>query len=543
MGDEFGDPARPFLTGIMLLALLVLVAACANLAGIFTARVADRARELAIRLSIGSTRWRILRQLLTEAILVSLAAGVAGTLVAAALLAALSRWQPFAEFPIRVTVVADARVYLIATAALAALSGVLPGLLPAGQIWRTHAMQAMKSGSPVSVLPRRLTLRDLLLGVQITLCALLVTASLVSLRGMERSLHAPLGFLPQGAVLAETDMHMAGYSDSSALPVQRRMIEAAERIPGVTAVGSVDDTPLGTGGSSTPVYREGTAGQRPSESVMAAHYYTISPGYLRAAATRLLAGRDFTWQDDATKPNVALVNETFAHKMFGSTLAVGRHFLYSDKSLYEVIGVVEDGKYESLTEDPTPAMFLPLAQNNQGDTAVVVRSPLPPAETAAALNRVLASVDSSLPFTLHSWSDALAFVLFPARVATAALGVMGLLAAMLAATGVFGMAAYSVSKRLKEFGIRVALGAQRTQLMRAALVRPLVLLLSGSILGLMLGMVSIGLLARLIYQATPRDPLVLAGAVLTMTLIGVVATWIPARRALAVDPAQLLRDE
>jgi predicted permease len=402
-------------------------------------------------------------------------------------------------------------------------------------------MQAMKSGSLASVLPHRLTLRDFLLGVQITLCALLVTASLVSLRAMERSLHAPLGFVPQGAVLAETDMHMAGYSDSSALPVQRRMIETAERIPGVTAVGTVDDTPLGTGGSSTPVYREGTADQRPSNSLMAAHYYSISPGYLRAAATRLLAGRDVTWQDDATKPRVALVNQTFARRMFGNTPAVGRHFLEGDP--IEVIGVVEDGKYELLTEDPTPAMFFPLAQNNQGDTAVVVRSPLPPAETTAALNRVLASVDSSLPFTLHSWSDALAFVLFPARVATAALGVMGLLAAMLAVTGVFGMATYSVSKRLKEFGIRVALGAQRTQLMRAALVRPLVLLLSGSILGLMLGMVSIGLLARLIYQATPRDPLVLAGAVVTMTLIGVVATWIPARRALAVDPAQLLRDE
>jgi predicted permease len=540
LGDMLGGPARPFLTGIMVLAFLVLLAACVNLASIFAARTADRARELAIRLSIGSTRWRILRQLFTEAVLISMAAGVVGTLVATALLASLSRWQPFAEFPIRVTVVADTRVYLIALL-LSAVSGLLPGLLPARQIRRAHAMQAMKSGAPIAGLSRRLTLRDLLLGVQITLCALLVTASLVSLRGMERSLHAPIGFVPQGAMLAEADMHMAGYSDSSALPVQRRIIEAAERIPGVTAVGTIDNTPLGTGGSSTPVYREGTADQRQSNSVMFAHYYSISPGYLQAAATRLLAGRDFTWQDDATKPKVALVNQTFARRMFGDTPAVGRHFLQGD--LLEVIGVVEDGKYESLTEDPSPAMFFPLAQNNQGDTAVVVRSSLPQADTAAALNQVLASVDSSLPFTLRSWSDELALVLFPARVATAALGVMGLFAAMLAVTGVFGMAAYSVSKRLKEFGIRVALGARRTQLMRAALVRPLVLLLSGSLLGLLLGVVASGLLAQLIYQATPRDPLVLAGTVVIMTLVGMVATWIPARRALAVDPAQLFREE
>ncbi len=542
LGDTLGGPARPFLTGIMVLALLVLLAACVNLASIFAARAADRARELAIRLSIGSTRWRILRQLLTEAVLVSMIAGVVGTLVAAALLAALSRWQPFAEFPVRVTVAADARVYAIALL-LSAFSCLLPGLLPARQIWRTHAMQAMKSGVSIAGLSRRLTLRDLLLGVQITLCALLVTASLVSLRGMERSLDAPIGFVPQGVVLAETDMHMAGYSDSSALAVQRRMIEAAARIPGVTAAGTIDEPPLGTGGSSTPVYREGSADLRPSSSVMAARYYSISPGYLQAAATRLLTGRDFTWQDDATKPKLALVNRTFARRMFGNTPAVGRHFLGADKSLFEVIGVVEDGKYESLTEDPTPAMFFPLAQSNQGDTAVVVRSRLPQADTAAALNRVLASADSSLPFTIHSWSDELALVLFPARAATAALGVMGLFAAMLAVTGVFGMAAYSVSKRLKEFGIRVALGARRTQLMRAALVWPLVLLFSGSLLGLLLGVVGSGLLAQLIYQATPRDPLVLAGVVVIMTIVGMVATWIPARRALAVDPAQLLRVE
>ncbi len=526
----------------MLLALLMLAAACTNLAGIFAARAADRARELAIRLSIGSTRLRILRQVLTEALLVSVAAGLMGTLVASALLASLSRWQPFAEFPIRLTVAADARVYAIAFL-LSMVSGLLPGLLPARQIWRTNAMQAMKSGGTVPSLPHRLTLRDLLLCVQIALCALLVTASLVSLRGMQRSLHAPIGFAPQGAVLASTDMHMAGYTDESALPVQRRMIEQAGRIPGVSFAGTIDEPPLYTGGGSTPVWREGSTDLRLSNSALAPHYYSISPGYLQAAGTRLLAGRDFTWHDDQTKPKIVLVNQTFAQKMFGKVDAIGRHFLGSDKSRYEVLGVVEDGKYESLTEDPTAAMFYPLAQVNAGDTTVVVRSQLTPSETAAALNHVLASVDPSLPFTFSSWPQALAFVLFPARVATAALGVMGLLAAMLAVTGVFGMAAYSVSKRLREFGIRLALGSRRRQLLRAALGRPLVLLLSGSMLGLLLGVGASSLLARLVYQATPRDPLVLIGAVVTMMLVGMIATWIPAHRALAVDPAQLLRDE
>jgi len=542
MGDTFGGPARSFLAAIMALALLVLAAACANLAGICTARAADRSRELAIRLSIGSTRGRILRQLVTEAVLVSIAGGLVGTMVAAALLGFLSRWQPIAEFSVHATVLPDARVYAIAFV-LSTASGILPGLLPARQIWRTDVMQAMKSGAGAAGLIGRLTLRDLLLGVQIALCALLVTASLVSLRGLDRSLHAPIGFSPQGAMLAEADMQMAGYSDKNALPVQRRLIEEAARIPGVTAVGTINQAPLSGGGSSTPVFRDGTADLKSSNSVMTPKYFSISPNYLQAAGTRLLSGRDFTWADGPATPNVAIVNETFARTMFGNTPAVGQHFVGAGNPRYQVVGVIEDGKYDSLTEDPTPAMFFPLAQSPDNNTTLVVRSQSSTAETASALNRLITGIDSGLPFTLRPWPDALGLVLFPARVATVALGIMGILAAMLAVTGVFGMAAYSVSRRLRELGIRVALGARRTQVMRSALGRPLVLLLSGSVAGLLLGILASRLLALLVYQATPRDPLVLLGAIAAMAVVGLVATWIPASRALAVDPAQLLRNE
>ena len=541
MGDVLGGPARPFLAAIMVLALLVLLAACVNLAGIFAARAADRTRELAICISIGSTRWRLLRRVLMEAVLISLAGGIAGTLLAAALLGALTRWQPISEFPIHITVVPDLRVYAIALV-LTLASGILPGLLPARQIWRTDAMQAMRTGASAAVI-RRLTLRDLLLGVQIAVCALLVTAALVSLRGMERSLHASIGFAPQGAVLATTDMHMGGYSDKSALAQQRRMIEEAARIPGVTAAGTVDEAPLGTGGSSSPVYREGTTDRKVSNSVMPAKFYSISPGYLAAAQTKLLAGRDFTWADGPDTPKVAIVNQYFAHRMFGDAPAVGRHYLWGDGASIEIAGIVEDGKYDSITEEPQAAMFFPLAQENEADTALVVRSALPAAEIAPAVNRIFRSIDASLPVTIQSWPDALALVLFPARVATAALSVMGLLAGLLAVTGIFGMAAYSVSKRMRELGIRMAMGAQRTQLIRSALARPVILLLAGSGLGLAGGLVASRLLSFLVYDATPRDPLVLAGALLTMALVGILATWIPAARAARVNPAQLLREE
>lgn len=542
MGDVLGGPVHAFVFGIMVLALLVLLAACANLGSIFAARAEDRSRELAVRLAVGSTRWYMLRQLLTESILVSLLGGIAGTFFATALLQVLSRWQPFADFPAHVLVTPDLLVYAVALI-LSIGSGVLFGLLPARQIWRTDASQVLKSGASTVGSFRSFALRDVLLVVQIVLCTLLVTASLVALRGMQRSLHAPLGIQPQGVTLATADLTMAGYSDDQSWPVQKHMIEETSRIPGVIGVGTTTRVPLALGGGDRDVYRQGTTDFRFSNAVLDAKNYSISPGYLRAAGTRLLTGRDFTWNDDAKSPKVALVNETFARRMFGNASAIGKHFLTWDHKLYEIVGVVQDGKYRTLTEDQWPAMFFPAAQQTNSTTTLVVRSRLAPAEMAADLNCVLTGIEPSLPFTMQSWPDALGLVLFPAQAATAALGIMGLLAAMLAVTGIFGMAAYSVSKRMKELGIRIALGAQPAQLMRSALGRPLVLLLSGSIAGLILGVLASRLLAQIVYEATPRDPLVLGGVVVTMAMLGLLATWIPARRALHIDPNQLLHEE
>jgi predicted permease len=541
-GDSWGDPIRRFLTAIMALAGLVLLAACANLGSVFAARATDRGRELAIRLAIGSSHWSILRGLLVESVLISLLGGVSGTFFAMELLRGLSRWQPFQDMPFHVLVRPDGKVYGGALL-LSLVSGILFGLLPARLIWRTDAAQAMKSGVTAAPIFRRFTLRDLLLCVQIALCTLLVTASFVALRGMSRSLHAPLGFQPQGVMLAETDLTMAGYSEDQSLTLQKRMLEEVAQIPGVSAVGMIDRTILGKnccGGEA--VYREGTTDFR--KAIFEAHNFKISPGYLEAAGTRLLAGRNITSHDDANSPQVAVINATFAHMLFGNTPAVGQHFLlYTETTPREVVGVVEDGKYQSLTEDPQPAMFFPFAQDVDTATVLVVRSPLPSDQIASSVAHALNGIDPNLPLTLHSWPDALDLVLFPAKAATGALGIMGLLAAMLAITGIFGMASYSVSRRMKELGIRVALGANHLELIGAALGRPLLHLLSGSIAGLLLGVLASHLLAQIVYQATPQDPLVLGGVFVTMALLGVVAIGMPARRAFKINPAYLLREE
>lgn len=542
MGDALGGPAHAFLLGIMTLAGLVLLAAGANLGGIFAARTADRGRELAIRLAIGGSRRHILRQLLTESVIVSLAGGLAGTIFAAGLLRVLSGWQPFTYLPIRVTVDPDVRVWGLALA-LSLGSGMFFGLLPMRQVWRTSPMQAMKGGARALKF-RRFATRDLLLGVQIVLCTLLVTASLVAFQGMKRAVHAPLGVEPQGVVLAETDLHMGGYKEAQLLPIEKRILSEVERIPGVTAVGSADSVPLYlSGGDTWQIYRQGTTDFRPVNIAFTARVFAVSPGYLHAAETPLLAGRNITWEDDAKSPRVAMVNETFVRRMFGASSGVGGRFMDVGGTSYQIAGVVEDGKYTSLTERPQPAMFLPMAQNPMSEMTLVVRSRLTSGELAPTLAGVLAGIDPNVPFVIQSWPTALAPVLFPARVATVALGLMGMLAAMLAVTGIFGMAAYSVSKRMRELGIRVALGARATRLMTSALGRPLVLLFVGSVAGLALGVIASTLLAAIVYQATPRDPVVLGGAVATMIALGAIALWIPARRALRIHPAGLLREE
>ena len=536
-GDD-GDVIRGFLWSVTVLALLVLAAACANLATLFAARTADRSRELALRVALGSSRRRLVRQLLTEAVMVSLMGGAAGLAGADLLLGVLNRSRPFVG---SLTVSVDVSVYL-AGLALTLGSALLFGLAPAWQTWRSSPLQMMKSGGADAMRLRRFALRDLLLGAQIAICTLLVTASLVAVRGLVRALDAPLGFQPRGAMLVDLDLSQMRQAGDLTAEKAQAMIEAVRSIPGVTAAGTVNRTPFTGGLHGTPIFRPGTTEFKLNNSVLAPYAFQISPGYLEAAGTRLLAGRDVSWHDTAKTPYVAIVNETFARKMFGETPAIGQHFIVSG-NLTEVVGVAQDGKYHDIEESPQPVVYVPLSQSEQIETIFVVRSWRAPSEMAAALARTLSGVAPNLPITVQSWPDSLADELFPARAATVALGAMGLLAAMLAVTGIFGMAAYSVSRRMKELGIRVALGARRTQVMAAAVGRPMVLLGMGSAVGLLGGVLASRLLGQIVYQANPLDPMVVGGAVVTMAVLGVAASALPARRALGVDPARLMREE
>jgi predicted permease len=495
-------------------------------------------------MALGSRRQLILRQLLTEAILVSVAGGICGMAGAMVILRALSTWRPIPNIPINIPVNPDVNTYALALL-LAVLSGLFFGLVPVRQVLRSDPWQVIRSGSTSAGSAWRLTLRDVLLGLQIAICSVLVTASLVAVRGLARSLQNNYGIQPKNVMLVQTDLKMAGYDAGKQVEMHKRMLDAAAAIPGVSAVGYADRLPLSIGGGDSNVFTDTTSDFRPTNAAADAQNFKVSPGYFRAAGTALLYGRSFSMHDDDKAPVVAVVNREFARKVFGSAgNAVGRHFRFwggADRA--EVIGVVEDGKYQTLTEDPKPAMFLSFLQQASSQTWLIVRSERDPQGIAAALQRSMRSLDPSLPLEIRTWNNELDSALFAARVATVSLGVLGLLGAMLAVTGIFGMAAYSVSKRVRELGIRIALGADQRQVLGSALGRTFRLLAIGSIAGMILGVLATRLLSSIVYQATPKDPVILGGVIITMLCVGVVAALVPARRALSVDPMILLREE
>jgi len=345
-------------------------------------------------------------------------------------------------------------------------------------------------------------------------------------------------------MLADTDLTMAGYGGESVAEMQKRTVDALKRIPSVKSVGLIDAAPLASGGFTGGLaFTDETTDLRAGNAAADAYQFSISPEYFEAAGTALLSGRVFSWHDDKTAPAVAVVNHEFARKVFGSEAkALGKYFKKRDGTHVQVVGIVENGKYSSLTEDE-PAMFLPIQQSPSSQIFFVMRSTRDDAQLAPAIRNTVHGLDASLPLYIEPWSKAMDAPLFGPRMATLSLGVLGAMGAMLSITGIFGMAAYAVSKRLRELGIRMALGAQGREVLGAALGRAIKLLAFGSAAGLLLGILASRVLAAIVYQATPRDPLVLTAVVVAMALLGLVATWIPAQRALSVDPATLLREE
>jgi predicted permease len=548
LGDALGAPARAFLAGIMALAGIVLLAACANLGGLFAARTADRTRELAIRMAIGSSRFRILRQILTEAFLLSLMAGLAASALGWAALSGLGAWRPPTSLPLQFAVLPQPSL-ILAAGLFSFVAAVLFGIMPLRQILNADPNDAIKSGVGQSSAGRRWALRDILLAGQIALCCITITAAFVALRGLGKSLSMELGFRPANAVRAQFELAQAGYSSESAASFQRRLLAAASQLPGVEAIGYANSTPLAIDQSGTAVFSPETTDMRLTNAAFGAPDYSISPGYLAAAGTPLVSGRDVSFADTAKSPPVAIVNQEFARRLFHADHVIGRYFKTLPGRPIQIVGVVANGKYGTLNEDPKPAIFFPISQERNTSTALVVRTHPDPTgvtsrDMAAAIRKTILDLDPAVPIQESSvWSSQLGLQLFPAQVATVALSLFGAFGLLLSITGTFGLASYSVTKRLRELSIRVALGAQAKQILAAALGRMLMLLSIGSMVGLILGAAASRLLSAVVYQASALDPIVLCAVAFTMLLTGLVSIVNPVRRALHIDPAGVLREQ
>lgn len=547
MGSALRGPVRLFVGGLLLLAGLVLLTACTNLAGLLLARSADRGREIAVRLSIGAGRGCIVRQLLTEALVLAFTGGIAGCGLAVFLCRLLSQWHAPMDFPVQFEVTPDWRVFVFA-AAVSALTGVLFGLGPALRMSRTELSGALKGDAGRTALRGRFrfAFRDLLVGTEIALCFVLVFCATLSLWALQNALVMPLGFNPNGVTTVAFDLGLAGYNEARGQAFQARLLEAVKNLPGVTSAAYANSLPLGIDQSHTGVQAEDAPVER-GRRAKSATFYQISPGFLSTLGIPLLNGRDFNWRDNANAPRVAIVNRAFARQILRTEQPVGKAFRHgpgAHGALVRVIGLVEDGKYESLTEAPRPALFWPMAQQYNATTTLVVKSPRPSAEVLRQIRRAVASMDGQLPiYGAGSLASMLGFALFPMQAAALTLGAFGILALVLAITGIHGFVAYAISRRMREIGVRIALGARPGAVLRFVLGRMAGLIVAGLVAGVALSFAAGQALRSVIYGVSPGDPRLMALVLVTLVSAAGLACWRPARRAIAIDPMNALRCE
>ncbi|HEX7085816.1 MAG TPA: ABC transporter permease [Vicinamibacterales bacterium] len=539
-GAYFREPVEAFGRGVLLLAALVLLAACVNLASLFSARIGERQRELSIRIAIGAGRWRVVRQLLAEAVIIAVLGGAAAVALAAGLLDLLSRWRAHADLPVQVAVDADWRVLAFGLG-VGLLTVLVFGVVPALRGWQADPNAGLKG--PAGAGPQRRWLGEGLLAIQVALCAVLVTASLVAVRGLVASFKMPVGFEPDGLAAATVELDRAGYDQARGLQFQQRALERVASLPGVRAAAWANSIPLTLDQSTSSFYTEGETDFRPANALKAM-VYNVSPGFFRTVGARLRAGREFTPGDREGSVEVAIVNEAFAERLFGTVQAVGRRFRHGGGPPIAVVGVVESGKYRSLTEPAQPVVFWPAAQKYNGSTMLLARTARPEGDVAREIRDILVSLDPELPvYGTGSARQNIGLVYVPAVAAAWALGAFGLLAVMLACTGVYGLSSGIVARRARELAIRRAIGAQSRQVLDAVFRRIGGALGLGAAAGLAGILAARPLLAHVVHGASPGNPLVIAGAVMLLLLTGILSASGPARRALRLDPMRELRQD
>ncbi|HEY7210744.1 MAG TPA: ABC transporter permease, partial [Bryobacteraceae bacterium] len=545
IGDALRKPIAGFGIVLSILAALGLLLASVNLAGMLLARASDRSREVGIRLALGAGRSQLFRQFLTESALLAVSGGFLGFLLAAAACRAFSAWRFSSEIPLRTELHPNFAVLSFALLITLAAT-ILFGLTPAVHSARADVALTLKE-QPGETRSRRWKLRDLLVCGQITLSIALVISSALVVRSLQHALSLNLGFNPDHAVSLSFDLRLKNYSRERSPQFDQALIDKASGIPGIEAAAIINTMPLRVDHADNNIISRADRPVPPPTERRDATIYKISPGYLRTAGTKLLAGRDFDAHDRKGAAATGIVNEALVQALFPNENALGGHVRLSldpkDKG-FEIVGVVETGKYQYLGEDPQPAVFLPIGQTGTDWTTLIARTDLPAQTATELLRKAALDLNPDLSFSnVGSLKDQLALPLFPARAAAIVLGSLGAFAMLLAATGLFALMAYAVSRRTREIGIRMALGAKPQQVLSAVLKRTLIICLVGLTAGTIITLAAARLLSFVLYGISPRDPLTYITALLLMLAVAVAACFHPALRAVHIDPARTLREQ
>jgi len=535
-GEEFHRGA----TISMVAVVFVLLIACANVANLLLARATGRARELALRTAIGASRWRLVRQLLTESVVLAVCGGVLGTV--------LSIWGVRAFVAIippdftRTEMIALNGRALAFTLAISIACGVLFGLAPAIQSTRSNINADLRDGGRGGTMGlRRNRLGAALVIAEISLALVLLISAGLLIKGSVQLQRVDLGFESAGVLTARVSLPKSQYADSEKVTLfHAALLERLRGLGGVQAVGATSDLPI-EGSSGTPYHIDGEptpeAGKEPISG-----YKAVTPGYLSAMRISLAAGRDFTDQDRAGSPLVVLVSEAFVRRHWPNGSALGKRLVMGTLGPREIVGVVRDTRDYGPGEEPPALIYVPALQRAQPNLAYTVRSTLPPNVLAAAVRGAVAKVDPTMPlYSVQSMSEVVARRLQEDSIMPRLLSVFGAVALVLAIMGVYGVMSYSVSQRTQEMGVRMALGAQGADILSLVLRQGGLLAFTGVGLGLLLAAATTRSLATFLLGVSAYDPGIFAGVTIALALAALVASFVPARRALRVDPLIALR--
>src|SRR5919197_255910 len=536
--EEVVGQVRPALLVLLGAVLFMLLIACVNVANLLLARAQGRPREIAVRAALGASRLRLVRQLLTESLVLALAGGGAGLLLSVwgvdLIVAASAGAIPRAS-----EVGVDSRAFFF-TLAASLVTGLLFGLAPALGSSAPDLNSSLKEGSKGAGVGRRpQRAQGALVVTEVALALVLLVGAGLLLKSYARLRRVDPGFSPERVLTARLSLPESKYPDKDRQAAfARQALERIRAVPGVRAAGVVSDLPMSgsrSGRSFDIEGRETPSG--PDSLTPQADYRKVSPDYFRAIGMRLVRGREFTERDDAEAPGVCVVNESFARHFFPGEEPIGKRLIYGDaRVVREIVGVVADVTHESLADKRKPEVYVQFAQHPKGEMFFAVRAAGDPLALAAPLKNAVLEVDRDLPvYSVLTMQQRVENSVAPQRFNTLLLAFFAAVAMLLAAVGVFGVVSYTVAQRTREIGIRVALGAQGRDILRLVVGRVMKLALAGVALGLPAAFALTRLLARLLYEVKPTDPLVFAGVAALLALVALLACLVPARREAKVD--------